>query len=241
LKPKPSSLAILFLFFPLFFLFWLEGHKTVFELMARGIMLIAVVGFWSVGRGYSFLHGQYVPSRSVLSYVRPLALAGVKSSAGLLQALRPGARRQSRPLPAAAVQMIGWGFLPPPKPPPEPEPTIVEVSNESEFESMLASGLYTNKLVVVDWYASWCKVCFFLEPRFKKLAREFMDKAIFIKIDAIVLEFNDGKAGPSKLKGKCGVSKYPTFQVWKDGTLVGEIIGVMHTRIYVHSNIAPKV
>ena len=188
-------------------------------------MLIAVVGFWSVGQGYSFLHGQYMPSRSVLSYVRPLALHGFKSSAGLLQTLRAGARRQSRPLPAAAVQMIGWGFLPPPKPPPEPEPTIVEVSNESEFESILASGLYTDKLVVVDWYASWCKVCFFLEPRFKKLTLEFMDKTIFIKIDAIVLEYNDGKGGPNKLKGKGGVSKYPTFQVWKDGTLVGEIIG----------------
>ena len=187
-------------------------------------MLIAVVGLWSVGQGYSFLHGQYMPSRSFLSCVRPLALPGFKSSAGL-QPLRAGARRHSRPLPAATLHMIGWGFLPPPKPPPEPEPTIVEVSNESEFESILASGLYTDKLVVVDWYASWCKVCFFLEPRFKKLAREFMDKAIFIKIDAIVLEYNDGKAGPSKLKGKCGVCKYPTFQVWKDGTLVGEIIG----------------
>ena len=83
----------------------------------------------------------------------------------------------------------------------------------------------TDKLVVVDWYASWCKVCFFLEPRFKKMAREFEDSAIFAKVDAIVLEYNDGKSGPSNLKGVCGVEKYPTFQVWKEGVLVGEIIG----------------
>jgi thiol-disulfide isomerase/thioredoxin len=88
----------------------------------------------------------------------------------------------------------------------------------------------TDKLVVVDWYASWCKVCFFLEPRFKKMAREFVDGAIFVKVDAIVLEYNDGKAGPSKLKDKCGVNKYPTFQVWKEGSLVGEIVGAQDFR-----------
>ena len=119
------------------------------------------------------------------------------------------------------------GFLPPPKGkgPDEPESTVVEVNNETEFETMLFSGTMTNKLVVVDWYASWCRVCFFLEPRFRKLAREFADKATFVKIDAIVLEYNDGKAGPSNLKSACGVTKYPTFQVWKQGTLVCEVVG----------------
>ena len=52
------------------------------------------------------------------------------------------------------------------------------------------------------------------------------EKAIFVKVDAIVLEYNEGKAGPSKLKGLCGVSKYPTFQIWKKSTLVDEIVGM---------------
>ncbi len=41
----------------------------------------------------------------------------------------------------------------------------------------------------------------------------------------IVLDAFAGKSGPSNLKAMCGVSKYPTFQVWKQSTLVDEIVG----------------
>lgn len=59
------------------------------------------------------------------------------------------------------------------------------------------SAVLCSASLVCVWngrYASWCRVCVFLEPRFKKLAREYEDKAIFVKLDAIVLEYNDGAA-----------------------------------------------
>jgi len=85
-----------------------------------------------------------------------------------------------------------WGFLPPQKESKEPEINIVELTSQEEFESMLFTSRMTDQLLVVDWYASWCKVCVFLEPRFRKMAKEYADKVIFVKLDAIVLEYNDG-------------------------------------------------
>jgi thiol-disulfide isomerase/thioredoxin len=57
---------------------------------------------------------------------------------------------------------------------------------------LYAPAIFSWPHVLNGRYASWCKVCVFLEPRFKKLAREYVDKAVFVKIDAIVLEYNDG-------------------------------------------------
>jgi len=85
-----------------------------------------------------------------------------------------------------------WGFLPPQKESKDPEINIVELTSQEEFESMLFTSRMTDQLLVVDWYASWCKVCVFLEPRFRKMAKEYADKVIFVKLDAIVLEYNDG-------------------------------------------------
>jgi len=120
-----------------------------------------------------------------------------------------------------------WGFLPSEDEmrEEEPPPPVIEISTQDELESLLTRGRFVGKLVVVDWYASWCRVCFFLEPRFKKLARQLMDECIFVKVDGLVLEYNDGKAGPGGLKKRVGVTKYPTFQVWKDRYLVAEIVG----------------
>mmetsp|Transcript_6180 Transcript_6180/g.12505 ORF Transcript_6180/g.12505 Transcript_6180/m.12505 type:complete len:249 (-) Transcript_6180:4-750(-) len=120
-----------------------------------------------------------------------------------------------------------WGFLPSGEEMREglPPPPVIEISTEDELESLLTRGRFVNKLVVVDWYASWCRTCFFLEPRFQKLARSLLDECIFVKVDGLVLEYNDGKAGPGGLKKRVGVSKYPTFQVWKERVLVAEIIG----------------
>ena len=67
--------------------------------------------------------------------------------------------------------------------------------------------------------------CFVLEPKYRKLAKELEGVATFVQVDALSVEYNKGKAGPNALKKKAGIVKYPTFQVWKDRKLVGEIVG----------------
>jgi len=126
---------------------------------------------------------------------------------------------------APALGMSMWGFLPPQKDDGIPPPPMVEISKEEEFESLLMQAATVDKLLVLDCYASWCRVCVFLEPRFKKLAHQFMDSCMFVKADGLLIEYNDGKSGSGTLKFAIGIEKYPTFQVWKKRTLVAEIVG----------------
>ena len=51
------------------------------------------------------------------------------------------------------------------------------------------------------------------QPRFKKLAHQFMDSCMFVKADGLLIEYNDGKSGSGTLKSAIGIKKYPTFQV----------------------------
>lgn len=90
---------------------------------------------------------------------------------------------------------------------------LLEVATDKEFEILLSRTAEANKMVVADFYASWCKQCFVLEPKYRKLAHELEGLATFVTIDALSVEYNQGKAGPNALKKKAGVSKYPTFQV----------------------------
>lgn len=40
-----------------------------------------------------------------------------------------------------------------------------------------------------------------------------VDTCIFAKADGLLVEYNDGRSGPSNLKSRAGIVKYPTFQV----------------------------
>ena len=66
---------------------------------------------------------------------------------------------------AGELAMHMWGFLPPQKDDGIPPPPMVEISKEAEFESLLMQAATLDKLLVLDCYASWCRVCVFLEVR----------------------------------------------------------------------------
>ncbi|KAG2226564.1 hypothetical protein INT45_005050 [Circinella minor] len=72
-----------------------------------------------------------------------------------------------------------------------------------------------DKLVVVDFHATWCGPCKLIAPKFKKFAEEYTD-AIYAKID--VDEVPDVAAEYS-------VRAMPTFMFFKKGEKVGEVVG----------------
>merc|ERR1712167_314548 len=72
-----------------------------------------------------------------------------------------------------------------------------------------------DKLVVVDFTATWCGPCQRIAPVFVKLAEE-MPEIVFIKVD---VDENE------EVAAKCNIQCMPTFQFYKNGDKVHEFSG----------------
>ena len=81
----------------------------------------------------------------------------------------------------------------------------------NEFNTLKAG----NKLLVVDFTASWCPPCRMIAPMFEKMAEEHPE-AILVKVDV------DDAAD---IAGECGISCMPTFQFFKNGSLLAKLEG----------------
>merc|ERR1712006_49985 len=80
---------------------------------------------------------------------------------------------------------------------------IPQYDTEAEFDEALAAA--GDKLVVIDFTATWCGPCQRIAPVFVKLAEEMPD-VVFVKVD---VDENEETAG------SCGISCVPTFQFYK--------------------------
>ena len=89
---------------------------------------------------------------------------------------------------------------------------VKQLSTKAEFDEALKS----EKLVVVDFTATWCPPCQMIGPKFVALAEELGDSADLVKVDV------DENAETSEA---CGISCMPTFQFYKGGAKVHELQG----------------
>mmetsp|Transcript_16688 Transcript_16688/g.30290 ORF Transcript_16688/g.30290 Transcript_16688/m.30290 type:complete len:106 (-) Transcript_16688:188-505(-) len=87
------------------------------------------------------------------------------------------------------------------------------VESEAEWTELMEQS--QGKLVVVDFTASWCGPCQMVAPHFEKMSEEFSN-AIFVKVDVDAMD---------KIAQKCGVRAMPTFQFFKNGQKVDELMG----------------
>ncbi|KAG8462002.1 hypothetical protein KFE25_014021 [Diacronema lutheri] len=92
------------------------------------------------------------------------------------------------------------------------KPTMV--ATLEEFDGALKEA--GDKLVIVDFTATWCGPCKMIGPVFDKLAAEYGDRAVFLKVD--VDENSDTAAD-------CGIRAMPTFQFYKSGGKLAEFAG----------------
>lgn len=59
---------------------------------------------------------------------------------------------------------------------------VTPIRSDDEFTSAMAEAK-NDVLVVVKFYASWCRACKTIEPRFRRLATEFHDSAHFYEVE----------------------------------------------------------
>lgn len=76
--------------------------------------------------------------------------------------------------------------------------------------------LKSDKVVVVDFWASWCGPCKMLGPVIEEVSKEFTGTAVFGKLNV-----DDNHVAAQRYK----VASIPTVIVFKDGVAVDKMVG----------------
>lgn len=84
---------------------------------------------------------------------------------------------------------------------------------DANFDELLNS----NKVVVADFWATWCGPCKAMGPSIDELSAEYEGQALIGKVD--VEENND-------LAEKYAIRSVPTLIFFKDGEMVDKVVGL---------------
>ncbi|XP_074559613.1 thioredoxin H2-2-like [Curcuma longa] len=92
---------------------------------------------------------------------------------------------------------------------------VIAVHSAAEWSQNWQSHIQSNKLMVIDFTASWCGPCRTMEPAFKAMSSQFSD-VVFLKIDVDELR---------KVAQQWKVEAMPTFVLVKRGQEVDRVVG----------------
>ena len=90
---------------------------------------------------------------------------------------------------------------------------VRELKSDAEFNTELVKA--GGKLVVVDFFATWCGPCKKIAPYFEQLETQYKD-VLFLKVDVDICQ---------QTAAKCNISAMPTFQLFKNRSKVEEVVG----------------
>ncbi len=85
---------------------------------------------------------------------------------------------------------------------------------EKDFDQVINSG----KLVLVDFWAVWCRPCQMMGPVMEELAQEFDEKIVVAKVD---VDSNEA------LCARFGITNIPNMKFFKNGLEVANIVGAV--------------
>lgn len=94
---------------------------------------------------------------------------------------------------------------------------VEEIKTQSDFTTRINQ----NKLVLIDFHATWCGPCKMIEGQIKTFSTEY-PSVKFIKVDIDVLK-DVAKA--------FGIKSVPTFITYKNGSKFGSVSGANPTSI----------
>lgn len=98
----------------------------------------------------------------------------------------------------------------------------VYTTGQEEFTKTV---LESKTPVMVDFYADWCGPCKLAEPIMEKLATEYKEKAVIVKLDVEA-------PGNREIAQQFGVMSIPTVMTFNTGKLVDQTTGFIGERGY---------
>ncbi|XP_073317092.1 thioredoxin H1-like [Primulina huaijiensis] len=97
----------------------------------------------------------------------------------------------------------------------ESEGQVISCHSVEAWNNQLQKGKNSNKLIVVDFTASWCGPCRFIAPFFAELAKK-LPHVTFLKVDIDELQ---------SVGSEWKVEAMPTFIFLKEGNELDRIVG----------------
>ncbi|KAL5246891.1 hypothetical protein ACHWQZ_G018934 [Mnemiopsis leidyi] len=97
---------------------------------------------------------------------------------------------------------------------------VAEISSPAEFQEKVIQGS-ASRLVVVDFWATWCGPCIHFAPKFEAMSKDMTDVS-FYKVDVDKL---------SEVTEEQGINCMPTFKVYKGGECVGTVEGASEAKL----------
>ena len=99
----------------------------------------------------------------------------------------------------------------------------------ANVETFKKEVLEEKKLVLVDFWATWCGPCRGLAPKLEEIANEETD----VKIVKVDVDEN------GELASQYGIRGIPTMLLFKEGKIVGELVG-NHPKEFIVKEIKDK-
>ncbi len=95
---------------------------------------------------------------------------------------------------------------------------LINTTTLKEFEEKVVKS---KKVVLVDFWATWCPPCIAMAPILHKLGEELDDIADIVKVDI------EESVDNHKLAEDHGVTGIPNMNIYKDGKVAETVVGMV--------------
>ncbi|XP_046576720.1 thioredoxin-2-like [Haliotis rubra] len=93
-------------------------------------------------------------------------------------------------------------------------------TTKAAFDEEVAK--YPGKVVVVDFFATWCGPCKTIGPKLKAMEEEWPEKLVVLKVDV---------DDCPEIAESMGISAMPTFFIFKNGSKVSDVVGANESKL----------
>ena len=100
--------------------------------------------------------------------------------------------------------------------------SLLNTTTTTEFEEQVINS---KKVVLVDFWAEWCPPCRAMAPTLQTLSEKMEKQIDIVKVNT------EASADNSKIAGKYEVQSIPNLQIFKDGKVVDQIIGMVPEKV----------